>query len=395
MDVWFDSGSTWAAVAAQRPYLKYPADLYLEGGDQYRGWFQSSMLTSIAVNGVAPYKQIATHGWTVDGEGKAMHKSLGNAVSPDEVIKEYGADMLRLWVASADYTQDMRISKDIMKQLSQAYLKIRNTARYMLGNLCDFDPDSHAVALEELMDLDRYALHAFNELVKAVRAAYDRYEFHGVYRAVYNFCVVDMSNFYLDIIKDRLYCGSEAERRSAQTALYHILDGMTRLIAPILAFTSDEIWHAMKHAQGVDAESVLLNDMPGDNAAFTLGEADQARWGRLISLRDAVNKALENARNAGVFKKAQDTEVTLSVSAEDAAFLKDVDLASLCIVSKVTVTTEHLEGEKNEESLIPCAIAVKLSEAPKCPRCWNHCDTIGADGHHAELCDRCAAVVEG
>ena len=393
MDVWFDSGSTWAAVAAERPYLKYPADLYLEGGDQYRGWFQSSMLTSIAVNGVAPYKQIATHGWTVDGEGKAMHKSLGNAVAPDEVIKEYGADMLRLWVASADYTQDMRISKEIMKQLSQAYLKIRNTARYMLGNLCDFDPDTDAVAVEKLMDLDRYALHAFNELVKTVRAAYDRYEFHGVYRAVYNFCVVDMSNFYLDIIKDRLYCGAEAERRSAQTALYYILDGMTRLIAPILAFTSDEIWHAMKHAKSVDAESVLLNDMPGDNAAFALGAADQARWAKLISLRDAVNKALENARNAGVFKKAQDTEVTLSVSADDAAFLKDVDLASLCIVSKVTVTTETVEGEKNEESLLPCTIAVKLSEAPKCPRCWNHCDTIGAAGHHAELCDRCAAVV--
>ncbi len=393
MDVWFDSGSTWAAVAAERPYLKYPADLYLEGGDQYRGWFQSSMLTSIAVNGVAPYKQIATHGWTVDGEGKAMHKSLGNAVAPDEVIKEYGADMLRLWVASADYTQDMRISKEIMKQLSQAYLKIRNTARYMLGNLCDFDPDTDAVAVEKLMDLDRYALHAFNELVKTVRAAYDRYEFHGVYRAVYNFCVVDMSNFYLDIIKDRLYCGAEAERRSAQTALYYILDGMTRLIAPILAFTSDEIWHAMKHAKSVDAESVLLNDMPGDNAAFALGAADQARWAKLISLRDAVNKALENARNAGVFKKAQDTEVTLSVSADDAAFLKDVDLASLCIVSKVTVTTEAVEGEKNEESLLPCTIAVKLSEAPKCPRCWNHCDTIGAAGHHAVLCDRCAAVV--
>ena len=252
MDVWFDSGSTWAAVAAERPYLKYPADLYLEGGDQYRGWFQSSMLTSIAVNGVAPYKQIATHGWTVDGEGKAMHKSLGNAVSPDEVIKDYGADMLRLWVASADYTQDMRISKDIMKQLSQAYLKIRNTARYMLGNLCDFEPDRDLVPAENLMELDRYALHTFNELAKTARAAYDRYEFHAVYRAVYNFCVVDMSNFYLDIIKDRLYCGAEAERRSAQTALYHILDGMTRLIAPILAFTSDEIWHAMKHAQGVN-----------------------------------------------------------------------------------------------------------------------------------------------
>ena len=393
MDVWFDSGSTWAAVAAERPYLKYPADLYLEGGDQYRGWFQSSMLTSIAVNGVAPYKQIATHGWTVDGEGKAMHKSLGNAVSPDEVIKEYGADMLRLWVASADYTQDMRISKDIMKQLSQAYLKIRNTARYMLGNLCDFDPDANLVPVEQLMDLDRYALHCLNELVKNVRAAYDRYEFHGVYRAIYNFCVVDMSNFYLDIIKDCLYCGSEAERRSAQTALYYILDGMTRLVAPILAFTSDEIWHAMQHAAGVDAESVLLNDMPEDNAAFTLDDAAKARWEKLVSLRDAVNKALENARNAGVFKKAQDTEVTISVSAEDADFLKDVDLASLCIVSKVTVTTDSVEGEKNEESLIPCTIAVKLSEAPKCPRCWNHNDAIGTDGHHAELCPRCAAVV--
>ncbi len=393
MDVWFDSGSTWAAVAAERPYLKYPADLYLEGGDQYRGWFQSSMLTSIAVNGVAPYHQIATHGWTVDGEGKAMHKSLGNAVSPDEVIKEYGADMLRLWVASADYTQDMRISKDIMKQLSQAYLKIRNTARYMLGNLCDFDPDANLVPVDKLMDLDRFALASFNELVKTARAAYDKYEFHGVYRSVYNFCVVDMSNFYLDIIKDRLYCGGEEERRSAQTALYYILDGMTRLIAPILAFTSDEIWHAMKHAKGVDAESVLLNDMPEDNAAFTLDEAAQARWNRLVSLRDAVNKALENARNAGVFKKAQDTEVTVSVSGEDAASLKDEDLATLCIVSKVTVTTESLEGEKNEDCLIPCTIAVKLSEAPKCPRCWNHNEHIGTAGHHAELCPRCAAVV--
>ena len=393
MDVWFDSGSTWAAVAAERPYLKYPADMYLEGGDQYRGWFQSSMLTSIAVNGVAPYHQIATHGWTVDGEGKAMHKSLGNAVSPDEVIREYGADMLRLWVASADYTQDMRISKDIMKQLSQAYLKIRNTARYMLGNLCDFDPDTNLVPVEQLMDLDRFALSSFNELVKAARTAYDKYEFHGVYRAVYNFCVVDMSNFYLDIIKDRLYCGGEAERRSAQTALYYILDGMTRLIAPILAFTSDEIWHAMRHAKDVNAESVLLNDMPGDNAAFTLDEAAQTRWNKLVSLRDAVNKALENARNAGVFKKAQDTEVTISVSETDAAALAAEDLATLCIVSKVTITTGAVEGEQMEDCLIPCTIAVKLSEAPKCPRCWNHNEHIGTEGHHAELCDRCAAVV--
>ena len=395
MDVWFDSGSTHAAVLDERPYLHFPADVYLEGGDQYRGWFQSSLLTSIAAKGVAPYKQIITHGWTVDGEGKAMHKSLGNAVGPEEVIKDYGADMLRLWVASADYTQDMRISGDIMKQLSQAYLKIRNTARYMLGNLCDFDPDADLVAAEHLMGLDRYALHLFNQLVKTVRAAYDRYEFHAVYRAVYNFCVVDLSNFYLDIIKDRLYCGDEAARRSAQTALYVILDGMTRLIAPILAFTSDEIWHAMRHGSDADAESVLFNDMPGDNAAFALAGADQERWEKLVSLRDAVNKALENARTAGVFKKAQDTEVTLSVSEQDAAFLAGEELATLCIVSSVIVTTGSLEGERADECRIPCTIAVRLSDAPKCPRCWNHNEHVGGDPEHPDLCPRCAGVVRG
>ena len=397
MDVWFDSGSTWAAVAAERPYLKYPADLYLEGGDQYRGWFQSSMLTSIAVNGVAPYKQIATHGWTVDGEGKAMHKSLGNAVSPDEVIKEYGADMLRLWVASADYTQDMRISKDIMKQLSQAYLKIRNTARYMLGNLAGFAPDKDRVAYGELEELDRFALASFNDLVKAVREAYDRYEFHGVYRAVYNFCVVDLSNFYLDIIKDRLYCeGADSRlRRSAQTALYTILDGMTRLIAPILAFTSDEIWAAMPHTADVNGESVLLNDMPAWDSALALDPGTAERWEKLVSVREAVNKALENARSAGVFKKAQDTEITISVAEQkDADFLNSVDLAALCIVSKAAATTEAVEGERAEDCLIPCTIAVAFSQAPKCVRCWNHDAGVGADHDHPELCPRCAAVVK-
>ena len=394
MDVWFDSGSTHAAVLDERPYLHFPADIYLEGGDQYRGWFQSSMLTSIAAKGVAPYKQIITHGWTVDGEGKAMHKSLGNAVGPEEVIKDYGADMLRLWVASADYTQDMRISKDIMKQLSQAYLKIRNTARYMLGNLCDFDPDHDRVPLAGLQELDRFALASFNNLVRTVREAYARYEFHAVYRAIYNFCVVDMSNFYLDIIKDRLYCGDSAGRRSAQTALYIILDGMTRLIAPILAFTSDEIWAAMRHDRSANTESVLLNDMPGWDEALALAEADQVRWDQLISVRDAVNKALENARAAGVFKKAQDTEVTLSVAEQkDADFLSGVDLATLCIVSRVTVTTEAAEGEKMADCLIPCTIAVKLSEAPKCVRCWNHNEHVGEDHDHPELCPRCAQVV--
>ena len=231
------SGSTWAAVAAERPYLKYPADVYLERGRPVSGLVPVLYAHLHRRQRYAPYKQIITHGWTVDGEGKAMHKSLGNAVSPDEVIKDYGADMLRLWVSSADYTQDMRISPEILKQLSQAYLKIRNTARYMLGNLAGFDPD-HPVALADMESLDRFALASFNNLVKTCRDAYDRYEFHAVYRAVYNFCVTDMSNFYLDIIKDRLYCGHDADRASAQTALYAILDGMTRLIAPFWPLTS-------------------------------------------------------------------------------------------------------------------------------------------------------------
>ena len=395
MDVWFDSGSTHAAVLDERPYLHFPADIYLEGGDQYRGWFQSSMLTSIAAKGVAPYRQIITHGWTVDGEGRAMHKSLGNAVAPEEIIKDYGADMLRLWVASAEYTQDMRISKDIMKQLSEAYLKIRNTARYMLGNLAGFDPDRDQVPYAQMQALDRYALSRYNELVKTVRAAYDRYEFHAVYRAVYNFCVIDLSNLYLDVIKDRLYCegASSPERRSAQTALYVILDGMTRLIAPILAFTSDEIWAAMPHAASDNGESVLLNDMPDASPALALDESAAGRWDKLISLRDAVNKALENARKAGVLKKNQDAEIRLWVSEEDAAFLKDVDLATLCIVSKMEVLTGDGEGETAEDCLVPATIAVTLSDAPKCVRCWNHNGHVGEDHDHAELCPRCAAVV--
>ena len=392
LDGWFDSGSTHYA-SMKRDQNFWPADMYLEGLDQYRGWFQSSLLTAVGAFGNgAPFKECVTHGWTVDGEGKAMHKSLGNGVDPADIFKKYGADMIRLWSASADYHADMRCSEKIFKQLSQNYLKFRNTARYCLGNLDGFDPN-HLVAPNEMEALDRWAITRLNGLIQKCFQGYDDFDFNVVTHAVNDFCVVEMSNFYLDIIKDRLYCGAEAERRSAQTALYHILDGMTRLTAPILAFTSDEIWHAMKHAQGVNAESVLFNDMPGDNAAFALDAAARERWAKLVSLRDAVNKALENARNAGVFKKAQDTDVTLSVSESDAAFLAGVDLASLCIVSKVTVTTGAVEGEKSEDCLIPCTIAVALDESPKCPRCWNHSEHIGADGHHNQLCDRCAAVV--
>ena len=389
MDVWFDSGSSHAAVVSKRPELSFPADLYMEGGDQYRGWFQSSMLTSIAVNGVAPYKQIATNGWTVDGDGRAMHKSLGNAVAPAELITEYGADVLRLWVASVDFTQDVRISKDIMKQLSQAYLKIRNTARYMLGNLHGFNPDEKT-PYNQLLDLDRYALHTFNQLVKTVRESFEVYDFHTVYRAVYNYCVIDLSNFYFDIIKDRLYCDDETLRRSAQTTLYTILDGLTRIITPFLAFTSEEIWAAMPHDQSADPEAALHNQMPAFDSALALSKEEQTRWDALVSLRDAVNKALENNRSAGGVKKNQDAEIALFLKdGTQTSLLEGADLATLFIVSKVTVAVGEGEGTLAEGCAIPCTIAVRESAEPKCARCWNH----NVDVNSQELCPRCARVV--
>lgn len=397
LDVWFDSGSTWKAVCEERPELTYPADLYLEGGDQYRGWFQSSMLTSIAANGVAPYKQIVTHGWTVDGEGKVMHKSLGNAISPQDTIKEYGADILRLWVASAEYTQDMRLSKAIQKQLSDAYLKIRNTARYILGNLDGFDPNTDLVPAAGRKPLDRWALASLNKLVAKCREAYDSYDFHVVYRTIYNFCVVEMSNFYLDIIKDRLYCGEEAERRMAQSTIYQILDALVKLLAPILAFTAEEIWAAMPHLAGEEGESVLLNQMPEANSDWELSVEESYRWEKLLSLRADVNKALEQSRGAKEVKKSTDANLTLSFTEEgwkEFQDLADLDLAELFIVSKVETVQGQGDGVVGE-SFPGVAVKVAMSQAPKCPRCWLHHEAIGQDADHPELCPRCAKAVKG
>ena len=264
MDVWFDSGVTHAAVCKTRPELTWPADLYLEGADQYRGWFQSSLLTSVAAFGEAPYKAVLTHGWVVDGEGRKMSKSLGNGIEPQEIVDQYGADVLRLWVASSDYHVDIRISKEILKQLSEAYRKIRNTARYILGNISDFDPDSDAVAVDELLPIDKWAINKLNELIRKVKNGYDTYEFHQVYHAIHNFCVVDMSNFYLDVLKDRLYTekADSKSRRAAQTAIYIILDSMTKMIAPILCYTADEIWRFMPHTKDSDSGNVMYNQMP-------------------------------------------------------------------------------------------------------------------------------------
>ena len=292
MDVWFDSGSSHEGVLGVRPELSFPADLYLEGNDQYRGWFQSSLLTSVAKNGVAPYKAVLTHGFVIDEEKRKMSKSLGNGLPPVEVINEYGADILRLWAASADYKSDVKISKELLKQLSEVYRKIRNTARYILGSISDFNPDTDMV--KDLNEIDKWAVMRLNKLIEKVTTAYDNYEFYLIYHAIHNFCVVDLSNFYLDVIKDRTYCEKQdsAKRRSSQSAMYIILDALVRLIAPILSFTAEEIWGFMPHAEGSGAKSVFLTDMPVADKAF-YDAALEEKWSKILMLRDDAAKALK------------------------------------------------------------------------------------------------------
>ena len=385
LDGWFDSGSThFASMKKDQGF--WPATMYLEGLDQYRGWFQSSLLTAVGAFGQgAPFKECVTHGWTVDGEGKAMHKSLGNGVDPADIFKKYGADLLRLWAGSADYHVDVRCSDKIFKQLSQNYLKFRNTARYCLGNLSGFDPN-HLVAPEDMVELDRWAVTKLNQLIEKCFAAYDNYEFHVVSHAINDFCVVELSSFYLDIIKDRLYCEEKDGliRRSAQTALWLILDTITKLFAPILAFTCDEIWQAMPHRQGDDGRNVVLNEMNQPFAGYALDAETMARWDKVISVRDAVNAALETARNEKKIGKSLEAMVAVTVPAED-AFLADMDaaeLADLFIVSQAHVTVG--------DGLL---VSVSQARGEKCPRCWKHSEHIGTEGHHAELCDRCAHVL--
>ncbi len=396
LDGWFDSGSTHVASMALDSPGVWPADLYLEGGDQYRGWFQSSLLTAVATKGQAPYRQVVTHGWTVDGQGRAMHKSLGNTVAPDELIPKYGAELLRLWAASADYRLDMRCSDPIFKQLSDKYLKIRNTARYILGNLEGFDPDAALLPFGELEPLDRWALSRLNALIARCREAYDNYEFFAVTYAIHNFCVTDMSNFYLDILKDRLYCEARDGRlrRSAQTAVWHILDAMTRLLAPILSFTAEEIWGFMPHRAADDPESVMYNPMPEADPAWVLSEADAAGWDTVMKLRSDVLKALELARGEKLIGKPLDAEVTVYLgSALKAEALAPYDLKSICIVSGVTLVEGEAEGlEKG--AVCGVQVAVKASDKPKCARCWIHDEGVGADPDHPDLCPRCAGVVK-
>jgi len=387
MDVWFDSGVTHAAVCKARPNLTWPADLYLEGADQYRGWFQSSLLTSVAVYGTAPYKSVLTHGWVVDGEGKKMSKSLGNGIDPQEVVDQYGADVLRLWVASSDYHVDIRISKEILKQLSEAYRKIRNTARYILGCISDFDPNTDSISIDEIMPIDKWAINKLNELIKKVKAGYDSYEFHQVYHAIHNFCVVDMSNFYLDVLKDRLYTEKpdSLTRRAAQTTIYTILDAMTRMIAPILAYTSDEIWKYMPHRADHDAECVLFNSMP-EIIEVALDADFISNWDKIHELRDIVKKHLEVAVKDKMIKSSLEASVTLKASGTELEFIKSVEneLVAAFIVSEVLI--EEADGE--------LSVTVTKAEGEKCERCWCFSKTVGENTTHPTLCARCAAVIE-
>lgn len=387
MDVWFDSGSSHFAVLKNRDYLRWPADLYLEGADQYRGWFQSSLLTSVATQGGAPYKAVLTHGWVVDGEGRKMSKSLGNGIDPQEIVDQYGADILRLWVASSDYHVDIRISKDILKQLSEAYRKIRNTARYILGNLNDFDPDTDCVELSELYDIDKWALYKLNELIDKVKSGYNSFEFHQVYHAIHNFCVVDMSNFYLDVLKDRLYTekADSKARRAAQTAMYIILDSLTRMIAPILAYTSDEIWKFMPHSSTDDCENIIFNSMP-EKANVSCDDNFAAKWDRIHELRDTVKKSLETVIKDKTIRTSLEAAVTLKASGEEYEFINSIkdELATIFIVSQVVVENADVSE---------LTVEVAKASGEKCERCWAFSETVGTDTVHPTICKRCADIL--
>lgn len=382
MDVWFDSGSSHAAVLKNRPELQWPADLYLEGADQYRGWFQSSLLTSVATQGTAPYKAVLTHGWVVDGKGRVMHKSLGNGIDPQDVIKQYGADVLRLWVASSDYHADIRISPDILKQLSEAYRKIRNTARYILGNISDFNPDTDMAEPSEFMSIDKWALAKLNNLIDKVKDAYDKYEFHIVYHAIHNFCVVDMSNFYLDVLKDRLYTekADSKQRRAAQTSIYLILNAMTRMIAPILAFTSDEIWKYMPHANGDQPEHIVFNTMP-EKVSVDIDDEFMDYWDKIHELRDEVKKSLETYIKDKTIKSSLEAKVVLLAGGDTLSFLKkaEKELAASFIVSDVEIVESDCELE----------IKIEKADGEKCERCWSISKTVGSNSEHPTLCARC------
>ncbi len=402
MDVWFDSGSTWNGVL-RYPHeeswkdMSYPCDLYLEGSDQHRGWFHSSLLTSVAVNGHAPYKAVLTHGFTMDGEGRKMSKSVGNVVAPQDVINKYGADVMRLWISSVDYQGDVRLSDKIVKSMSDVYRKIRNTFRYLLGNLSDFDPKTDPVAYADMEELDRWALLRMEQVKETVLKAYDDYEFHVMYHAVHNFCTVDLSAIYLDILKDRLYTekADSKLRRSAQTAMYEILTTLVRLVAPVLCFTSEEVWQALPNKEEREW-SVHMSDMPKVNEAY-LDKALDEKWKKRLAVRSVAMKALEEARQAKVIGHPLDAEVTVYADGEAYDIVKamEKELADFLLVSQTHIVSGTAEAPENaasnEEGTVKASVAV--CTLAKCERCWKRSADVDADPKHPGVCARCAHVL--
>jgi isoleucyl-tRNA synthetase len=392
LDVWFDAGCSHEAVLRQRPDLAWPADLYVEAVDQHRGWFQVSLITSVAVRGKAPYHAVLTHGLILDEAAKKMSKSLGNVVGPDEVIKAHGAEILRLLFASVDYTADTSFSKKLLPPLLEAYRKIRNTCRFLLGNLYDFDPQRDRLPDAELHELDRWILHRAAELITRVRKAYDAFSFHLVVQQLINFCAVDLSALYLDIVKDRLYCSAAtaAGRRSAQTALWEILDAMTRLMAPILTFTADEIWAHLPSA--VRPPSVLLAGLPEPSRQD--GQL-ASKWDQLLAVRTAVTKALEEARQSGLIGHSLDARVRLGAKNGLRGLLEQEtrDLPALFIVSQVQLAEDLAEGAVSP-LLADLRVQVERARGAKCERCWNYSEAVGRDGVHPGLCERCMTVIK-
>ena len=394
LDVWFDSGVSHAAVLEPNPKLASPADMYLEGSDQHRGWFHSSLLESVGTRGRAPYKNVLTHGFVVDGNGRKMSKSVGNVVAPEEVIKKYGAEILRLWVAAQDYRDDIRISQEILTRLSEAYRRIRNTCRYILGNISDFDPAKDSVEPAAMPEIDRWALHQLELLKEKVLACYGEYEFHVLYHAVNGFCTVEMSAFYLDILKDRVYTSRKdsLERKSAQTVMHRILDALLRLIAPVLSFTADEAWRFLP---GEHEASVHLAAFPALRPELkddTLVE----RWERIMKVRAEVSKALEQARVAKVIGHSLDAGVIISAEPETLDFLRGyaAELAAIFIVSRVELA-DDIAGDCFAADGIPgLRIRVTAAAGEKCERCWCYSEELGQDTSHPAICPKCTTAVK-
>ncbi len=398
LDVWFDSGVSHAAVLEQRPDLKWPADLYLEGSDQHRGWFHSSLLTAVGTRGAAPYKSVLTHGFVVDAKGKKMSKSIGNVIAPKKIINQYGAEILRLWVSASDYKDDIRISDNILKQLSDAYKKIRNTCKFMLSNLYDFDPEKDTVLYKSMPDIDRFALHRLQKLIERTTKAYDQFEFHTIYHALYNYCTLDLSAFYLDILKDRLYTSppKSAERRSAQTVMHIMIDTVSKVMAPILSFTAEEIWIYMPERKDKET-SIHLTSLPVVNEELKDEELAK-KWELLLKVRGEVTKALEQARTSKLIGHSLDALVTISANKDLYNDLHPYteDLKSIFIVSQVSlIKEESLAGAYESNDIEGLSILIEPATGEKCERCWVHDTSVGTSPQHPTICKRCEENIKG